>query len=153
MNLPANVNRQEFEAAVARIMKAVQKKYRANIYDGEDLAQEVFAIALERIPKYDPSKGPIFNWLSVTVRSRILNIIRNTNRKEVESVSLENVEEEMIRIGNMKTTSDEFWEIIDEQLPAEYRFDYIKMKQGVSLPNHRRLKLIAELKKIVSDEF
>lgn len=134
-------------------MKATKKKYKANIYDGDDFAQEVYLFALERIQLYEPSKGPIFNFLSVAVRSRIINLIRNTNKREVNSVSIDNVEEEKIVVGNMRTTYDEFWEIIDEQLPSEYRLDYIKMKQGVVLPNHRRVKLIEELKKIVAELF
>ena len=56
-----------------------------------------------------------------------------------------------IKIGNMKTSSDEFWNMIDENLSSEYRTDYLKIRQGINLPKIRKIKLMAELKRIVDE--
>lgn len=132
-------------------MERIKRKYRYAIHDGDDIAQEAYFIALEIVKDYDPSLGPLYNFLSVSVNNRVLNFIRNKGFREIACTSISNVEEETIKIGNMRTSSDEFWDIVDEHLSAEYRSDYLKSRQGIALPKMRRLKLITELKRIIND--
>lgn len=151
MELPPHVNPKEFQEAILKIMERIKRKYRYTIYDGDDLAQEAYFIAVDICGAYKPEAGPLYNFLSVSVNNRIKNFIRNKSYREIVCTSLSNVEEETIKIGNMRTSSDEFWDMVDEHLSAEYRADYLKSRQGIPLPKMRRLKLVTELKRIIND--
>jgi DNA-directed RNA polymerase specialized sigma24 family protein len=139
-------------------VERLKRKYRYKIYDGDDLAQEALFIAIDDNPKrlgaiwkYDTSKGPLYNFLSVAIGNRIKNFIRDKRYKEIDAVSIFNVEEETIKVGNMKTSYDEFWKIIDENLGAEFRSDYLKMRQGITITKIRKTKLMDELRRIVNE--
>jgi DNA-directed RNA polymerase specialized sigma24 family protein len=151
MNLPEHINAEEFEKAIEKIMAMIRRKYKYSIHDGEDLAQEALFIAIVACDSYKPEKGALYNFLSISVSNRIKNFIRNKRHRELNCVSIFNIEEETIKIGNMKTSSDEFWNMIDENLSSEYRADYLKIRQGISLPKIRKIKLMAELKRIVDE--
>lgn len=151
MELPPHIDPEEFQSAILRIMQRIKKKYKYTIHDGDDLAQEAYFIAVDICVSYNPDAGPLYNFLSVSVNNRIKNFIRNKSYREIICTSLSNVEEETIKIGNMKTSSDEFWDIVDEHLSPEYRADYLKSRQGIYLPKMRRIKLITELKRIIND--
>ncbi len=132
-------------------MEKIKTKYNYTVLDGDDLAQEAYFIACKVCEKYDPSIGPLFNFLSIAVNNRVKNVIRKHSISTIKTTSISNVEEETIKIGNMKTSDDEFWSIIDEHLSSEYRQDYLKMRQGITLPKMRKAKLINELKRIVNE--
>lgn len=151
MQLPNHVDQEEFNQAMLRIMERIRKKYKYAIHDGDDIAQEAYFIAIDIVKEYKPSLGPLYNFLSVSVNNRVLNFIRNKGFREIVCKSISNVEEETIKIGNMRTSSDEFWDIVDEHLSAEYRSDYLKSRQGITLPKMRRIKLIIELKRIINE--
>jgi DNA-directed RNA polymerase specialized sigma24 family protein len=142
---------EEFEQAMNRILPRIKNKYYADGYTGEDIAQEAYIIGLSLLPKYKPEHGPLFNFLSISVDYRVQNLVRNKNFRAIklDISSLNEVDEDEIRVNGVTKTEQEFWDIIDEQLPAEFRFDYLKFKEGVYLPKSRRLPLIEELKKIV----
>lgn len=134
-----------------RIMTSIKKRYQHSLYDGDDLAQEAYNLAITICEKYNPETGPLYNFLSIAVNNRVKNFIRNASNKEIKTISISNIEEETIKIGNMKTSYEEFWSIIDEQLSAEYRPDYLRLRQGIKLPKIRKMKLINELKRIVNE--
>jgi RNA polymerase sigma factor (sigma-70 family) len=159
MQLPSTITEEQFIEAFQRVVERIKRKYKYSIHDGDDLAQEALFIAVSTDPKsmgvvwkYNPETGPLYNYLSVAINNRIINFIRNKRHREIDAVNIFNVEEETIKIGNMKTTDDEFWRMIDEHLPAEYRTDYLKMRQGIAITKIRKMKLMDELRRIV-DEF
>ncbi len=151
-SLPANVNETEFMEALEKIMERIRRKYKFSIHDGNDLAQEAYFIAVKICESYNPETGPLYNFLSVAVGNRIKNFIRNKSIKEIRSVSLYVDDEESLEhIGNMKTSNKEFWDIIDDNLHSSFRVDYLKLRQGIDIPKLRKVKLLAELKRIVDE--
>ena len=152
MNNPTNVDETEFTEALTKIMERIRRKYKYSIHDGDDLAQEAYFIAVKICESYNPETGPLYNFLSVAVGNRIKNFIRNKSIKEIRSISLFGMEEEEVtRIGNTKTNNKEFWDIVDENLPSSFRVDYLKLRQGIEIPKLRKVKLLAELKRIVDE--
>lgn len=119
--------------------------------DSDDVAQEAYFIAVKVMEKYDAGHGPIFNFLSISVNNRVKNLIRNTLLKEIDTCSLDNIQDEYETIGNSSTTSQEFWEMVDENLHPSFRKDYLKLKQGVYVPKLRKEKIIAEIRDIINE--
>ena len=144
-------DQREFQQAMTLVMERIKKKYSFAYYDGEDIAQEAYIIGLQVMQKYDKSKGDIVNFLSVSVGNRIKNLMRNVLAKETDTISINDISEDFNTIGDKNTTVDEFWLMIDENLHPSYRKDYLKIKQGLSVPKLRKKKIIEEIKKIVND--
>lgn len=162
MQLPVTMTEEQFMEAFQRVVERLKKKYKYGIHDGDDLAQEALFIAVSTEPdskgeksgvvwKYDTSKGPLYNFLSVALGNRIKNFIRNKKYRDVDQVSIFNIEEETMKVGNMRTSDDEFWRIMDENLGAEFRQDYLKTRQGISITKIRKIKLTEEMKRIVDE--
>lgn len=162
MELPATVTEEQFMEAFQRVVERIRKKYKYAIHDGDDLAQEALFIAVSVEPdskgeksgvvwKYNTSKGPLYNFLSVAIGNRIKNFIRNKKYRDIHQVSIFNIEEDTLKVGNMRTSDDEFWRIMDENLGAEFRQDYLKTRQGISITKARKIKLTDEMKRIVNE--
>ena len=152
MKMPKDVTQEEFDEVMSRICQRIKNKYFADGYTGEDLAQEAYIIAATVcLPKYKVECGPLFNFLSISVDNRIQNIVRNKNFRAIKlnMTSIDDVREDEIKINGITKTEQEFWDIIDANLPKEFRMDYLKFKRGIYLPKARRLAVIEELKKIV----
>lgn len=132
-------------------MVRLKNKYRFGALDGDDVAQEAYIIALEVMNKYDEKYGKIVNFLSVSVGNRIKNLMRDTLVKEIGACSLDNIQDEYETIGNSNTTSDEFWEMIDENLHPSFRRDYLKLKQGIKIPKLRKQKIINAIRDIINE--
>lgn len=140
---------QEFQEAILIVMERMRKKYRFGIYDGDDVAQEAYMIGLEVVKKYNPSHGPMLNYLSVSIHNRIKNFMRNTIIKEIDTCYISNLSEEFETIGNSKTTREEFWQMIEDNLSMDYRKDYLKLRGGLPLAKVVKNKLINEIRRII----
>jgi hypothetical protein len=45
----------------------------------------------------------------------------------------------------------EFMQLIDENIPMEFRKDYLRLKNGIKLPKARRLALIDAIKTVLEE--
>jgi DNA-directed RNA polymerase specialized sigma24 family protein len=142
-------DQEEFLEAFKIVSTSIKKKYKVDIHDGEDISQQMYFVALKVMQKYKPESGPILNFLSVSLRNRSLNFLRDKKSRFSMEPDAPDIEQHINKVGNTKTSEDEFWEIIDEHLPAKYRADYIKMKQGVKVNKSRKNTIIKEIKEIV----
>lgn len=146
-----NYDENEFQEAILKVMDRLRKKYNFGALDGDDVAQEAYIIALDVMAKYKSENGRIVNFLSVAVGNRIKNLMRDTLVKEIGACSLDNIQDEYDTIGNSSTTSDEFWEMIDENLHPSFRRDYLKLKQGIKIPKLRKQKIINAIRDIINE--
>lgn len=151
--LPPNISEQEFLDAFLPVMERVKKKYKYGIHDGNDIAQEAYQIAVKACHSYDRRKGPLYNFISVAVTSRVFNFLRDHKKREPRHDYIEEVSKEFVPVGNMRTTNTEFWDTVDENLNPRLRSDYVKMIQGIRIPKSRRDKIIKEIKSIVDENF
>lgn len=66
---------------IQAIAARLAKKFTFGIYDRDEIYQEACLIALERLEFYDPSKGPLSNYLQVAVKNRLCNFKRDKFRR------------------------------------------------------------------------
>lgn len=83
---------------------------------------------------------------------------RNTAKKNImNTIHIGNVEDE--KEGNMRTEEDpakkidmdEFYELIDKNLPVLLRSDFVKIKRGIKVPKCRRDKVYESIKQILEE--
>ncbi|HEY1190775.1 MAG TPA: hypothetical protein VGE74_24305 [Gemmata sp.] len=78
MSLPPTVSEEQLLAAIAKVASVLSaKKLRLGIHDADDIGQIVAVLALEALPKYEPSKGGLEGFLFRHCSNRILNMRRD----------------------------------------------------------------------------
>lgn len=140
--------------ATTRVMEITKLKFLNNRFlDPDDIGQETFLICSEAIFKYSPEKGKLENFLCRSSINRLQNMIRNLSRSEHDTEIIYDCEEPIERVCDMKTSKEEFFEIMDESLPSKFREDYLKVLHGVKIPRVRKKNLIAKISEVINDYF
>ena len=156
------MSEQEVVDTITKVARHLAPKYVFASYDIEDIFQEAFIIGIEGLEKYD-EKRPLSNFLFTHISNRLKNFKRNNYyRLDIGTAQqiqdrkkslLEPLDIEAIYsiCTQDKTTNDayidEVLKIIDEQLPSEYRRDYLKLQTNSPLPKGRKTAII----KIIQD--
>lgn len=82
---------------------------------------------------------------------------RNTSKKNIMSpTDIESVVSDDVSEDNMRTKDftdnvevDEIWKLLDQELDIKLRSDYIKLRQGIKLPKHRKKAVEAAIIQIL----
>jgi len=133
-----------------RISRRLSQNLQFDIYDKDDIHQEIFILLLQAEKEYDPNKGDEYTFCFNYVQRRLLNLIRdkytvNPAKKAIaDAVSLEidvPVDEDDI--------TGRYINIINDHISSEFREDYLKFREGVKIPHRRKVMLIEHIKDIV----
>ncbi len=158
MKIPKNLKEDEVLDKIELVINRIAPKYTFHGYDLNDIKQEAFIICYEALERYD-QKRPLENFLSVNLSNRLKNFIRDNNftkssedkRKVLSPKQLvfDNLvcdEAEAINVDN-----DEIFKIIDKQLPAKMREDYLKILNNIYTPKKRRLDVLETVRMILEE--
>lgn len=157
---------------IQRIAKKLSHKYTFGHYDAVDIEQEAIIIGLKSIKKYNESL-PLENFLYVSIRNGLINFrrdnyhrkactcgeckpcIRREQKKNIlEPVSIDlinDVNETHTYVASEQYDIQDIQNLIDENLPAEYREDYLKMISGVKISSSVKKKIISIIEEIIRE--
>jgi DNA-directed RNA polymerase specialized sigma24 family protein len=138
------------------VMYTICEDMKFDIYDGDDMAQEIFLICAELTKKYDESKGAYFPYLLGAARNKVISFVR----KHYGNVHSGNYND---RIAIRKTRDISKLEILDDSvgddylverysdyinanIPAGYREDFLKMREGIKISYPRRSEILEYIK-------
>ena len=164
MKIPHNLSEQEVIDIITRIARRLAPKFVFASYDIEDIFQEAFIMGIDGLDKYDSSR-PLANFMFTHISNRLKNFKRdNYFRLDIGTAQTIQVRKknilEAIDIENMHSVSlsstipedvstNEILEIIDKQLPAEFRKDYLKLRTNAQLSKSRKAQLIEVIREII----
>src|SRR5262245_30347911 len=77
MQLPDGVDEAQLFKVLDKLTKVFAKKYSFGIHTPEDCAADAQLLALEALPRYKPELGSLEHFLSVHVRNRLQNRMRD----------------------------------------------------------------------------
>ena len=162
MKIPKNMTAEETLDKIELVINRIAPKYTFHCYDVDDIKQESFIICVEALNRYD-EKRPLENFLSVNLSNRLKNFVRDNfgNAKDVDKKKITSpasiTHESNICLFSEEQIIDKVYQkelsrIIDEKLDSEYRADYLKFINGITIPKTRRDQLIERLKEIANNE-
>lgn len=137
-----------FETVVNRIAP----KYACKNFELDDVKQEGFIICMKALEKYDESK-PLENFLSVVLSRRFKNYLRDNQAFDRDSVKGRirhpaQLENEHTILDNQRLSMSvdhldlkEITELVNREIPANMRMDYLKMLNEVPIPDGRRAEI------------
>lgn len=161
MKIPSNMTEKDVFNKIELVIGRIAPKYTFNGYELDDIKQESFIICLDALERYDPSR-PLENFLSVHLSNRLKNFIRdnyvnndNTEKKKVMSPTQLCYEHNIIDVLepdlDLNIDIDNIMSIIDEHLPNEYRSDYLKIINNISIPKPRKTIIINLIQEILKE--
>ena len=162
MKIPKNMTYKDTLEKIELVVNRIAPKYTFHCYDVDDIKQESFIICVEALDRYD-EKRPLENFLSVNLSNRLKNFVRDNfgNAKDVDKKKITSptpiTNESNLALVSEEHIIDKVYQkelsrIIDERLDSEYRADYLKFVNGITIPKVRRDQLIEILKEIVHNE-
>lgn len=140
---------------IQRIARRISYKYTFGHYDLEDIQQEAIMFGIEALKRYNPEL-PLENYLYVSIKNRLFNfkrdnyhrracacgeckpcLKRETKRNILEPISIgliSDINESQTYVTSEEYDVKEIQNLLDENLPAEHREDYLKIQAGVKVP-------------------
>lgn len=112
-------------------------------------------MCMDALDRYDESL-PLENFLSVHVRRRLLNFRRDKfvrKRTVLETEKIDYIEDKYLSVFDSTLVGiedSEIFKYIDQNLPREYREDYCKYLDGISLPTKSRRRLFAKIEELLN---
>jgi DNA-directed RNA polymerase specialized sigma subunit len=132
-----------------------------DIYDEEDIKQEIYILLREAEGKYDPKKGDQFSFFYNFVKYRLKtfkrdNYINVVNKQSLDKLKIhraKQVREDSASVDNLDAEtlneSEYFDKVVDMKIPAKMRMDYLRLLEGVEIAYHNKCKLLDSIKIIV----
>lgn len=160
MNTPKGMTETQVIEKINIVINRIAPKYTFSGYEIEDIKQEAFMICMDALTRYDTNR-PLENFLSVHLSNRLKNFVRDnyfTNsdqeKKKVlapkqlsydDNIIDREVDQDLI-IDNKEVQI-----IIDKFLPFDYRSDYLKFLNDVSIPKKKKTQLFVVIKNILEE--
>jgi RNA polymerase sigma factor (sigma-70 family) len=176
-NIPEGYTEEEVMDTITEVIRMFAGKFTFGTYDVEDISQEAWIFALNVLDKYDATRGASLRTFLVThIRNRLISLKRDKwYRPEPKDISEEkrekwrernslkrNIAQPFAMESNYENTDkfnfvdhiqrSEIFDIIDRELPVEFRRDFISFLDGVTVPKPRRDKLIDKIKEILNHD-
>jgi len=159
MKVPSNISEEKLLETINLIIERIAPKYTFSGYTLDDIKQESFIICMDALDRYDETR-PLENFLSVHLSNRLKNFIRdnhyvkdNDHKKKVKSpyfITDDSFINEKFDLEE-HIINKEIFEIIDANLPAQYREDYLKMLNNITINKTRRDKIISIIRELLND--
>ena len=156
MKIPEGYTEAEVVAIIRELAKLLSRKYAFDVYGPEDIEQEAFIIAAEKLEKYD-GRAPLRNFLSVVLRTRLYNLRRNHMSMSQErhrilgaaSLDVDPDSKQTDILTNLE--NEELRDYLNKHIPPELRPDFLRLCDGYSISHHRKKVIIETVSKLLKD--
>lgn len=160
MKVPEGMTEREVIDKINIVINRIAPKYTFSGYEVDDIKQEAFMICMDALTRYDTNR-PLENFLSVHLSNRLKNFVRDNyftssdqdKKKVLAPKQLSNDDNVTDREVDQDIAIDnkDIRVIIDKFLPFDYRSDYLKFINDVSIPKKRKTQLFIVIKNILEE--
>ena len=158
MHIPKGKTEQEVIDTMMKVCNRIAPKYTFYGYTADDMKQEALIICMEALEKYDEER-PLENFLSFILPGRLINVIRNNHfvkgsKEEKKKIAmpgqLSNEESTHYYESFVLDELDiyELFEVVDDNVPYEYRDNYLKLLNGVHIDKKSKEQIIEVIRDI-----
>ena len=161
MKTPTNMTEEETVGHINKVVNRISPKYVFYGYTLDDIKQESFLICMDALDRYD-EKRPLENFLSVNLSNRLKNFVRDNHfladeeqkAKITQPGQLENDhtivdQEEKFTIPEYSIDYSDIVELLNAEIPASIRMDYLKVVHEIPLSKNRRLEVMSYINYIL----
>lgn len=135
---------------IDRIAMNLSSKLKFDIWEADDIKQEIYFLMLEAVKEYDPKRGDEYRFYFNFVKKRLINFKRDNY---ATNVFRKNIADACTLEGDIIEEHDNFLkkyqDLIDNRIDVNFRADYLRYKEGVKLPHKRKVAVLEHIKEIV----
>lgn len=135
---------------IKRISKNLGAKFEFDIYDKDDIEQEIYFLVAQAENTYDQEKGDEYTFFFNYVKNRLSTLKRD--RYGISVYKMQIADASPID-GEIEIKEEDFFgrykDIVDEKIQANLRADYLRFIEGVKIPHRSKLILIEAIKEII----
>lgn len=144
---------------IENICKTVSVGTTFDVYDEDDIFQELFMMCLEALPRYDSTKSSLDGFMYIHASNKLKTLIRdkyyndksNKKRKKFfKQVGLDKVQHPTYEPDDDELDNKMIFEIIDREIPQGLRRTYLKLKDGSYIPKAKREELFDVIREILA---
>ena len=134
---------------IEQISRSLGKIYKFDMWDQDDIAQELYFLVEEAEPQYDEAKGDRYNFYFNYCKNRLSNFKRDNygGKRKRGILDAQTLTEETLEIEREDFSA--YQKLIDERVDASLRADYLRFCQGVKLPHKRKKVVMTHIEEIV----
>lgn len=135
---------------IKRIAKNLAPKSTFDIYDKDDIEQEIYFLVAQAENTYNPEKGDEYTFFFNYVKNRLSTLKRDKYGISSHKMNIANA---VSLDGEIEITYldyfSEYKDIIDEKIPSHFREDYLRYVEGAKLPHRNKNMVIDAIKEII----
>lgn len=138
---------------INNIAAIVAKKSKFDIWDEDDIKQEIYFLMLKGETYFDPEKGDEFTFYLNFVAKRLKTFKRDkyaVNKEKQNIADAIPLEDDIVQ--EFEACISKYSSIIDEKIPASVRADYLRFKDGAKIPHRNKQIIIEHIKDIIRIE-
>jgi DNA-directed RNA polymerase specialized sigma24 family protein len=158
MKIPEGMEENEVLIIIEKVTNRIAPKYVTYGYTIDDMKQEAFLMCVEALPRYDRER-PLENFLSVHVSNRMKNFLRDNvkiNDEEKHKIirpsqlsqDIEKMDDDDV---HQRLDYKDMVSIVDVNIPASMRIDYLKMAHDFYVPKQRREEIGEFIKNLLKE--
>lgn len=135
---------------INRIAKNLGPKLKFDIWDANDIKQEIFFLMKQAEDEFDPSKGDEFTFYFSYVKNRLFNFKRDnysTNKFKMGIADARSIELDLI--DNIDNYISNYQGLINDRVDSSFRADYLRYCEGVKIPHKRKVAIMFHIKDII----
>lgn len=152
-----------------RVIQKVAENHRNksfDIYSSADIEQEVWIIALKKLPEFDIDKckyadieKSFEHWLNTVVSNRLKNLHRdefvikkrNKNKEMVATISISGTDFDLDQLFEHNHNSIDFWDLVNKYF-TEDDFDVLEsILSNENINSYYKVKLKNKMKEVFKD--
>ena len=135
---------------INRIANNLGPKLKFDIWDANDIKQEIFFMVVQAEPEFDPSKGDEFTFYFSYVKNRLFNLKRDNYSKNKFKMGIADARTiELDLIENIDNYISNYKGLIESRVDASFRADYLRYCEGVKIPHKRKVAVMFHIKEII----
>lgn len=142
---------------VERVIDALAEDYAFDIYDADDIGQEIYLISLDLLPKYEEDKGELYPFLLGAVKNRLISFKREKycnpkaqiSEQKLAILHTTDIYETDLIDYNVNNYIKEYDEHIDQNIPCTLREDYMKLKEGLTISAQSKQKILEYVGEVI----
>ena len=121
-----------------------------DIYEADDIEQEIYFLVIEAEGQFDQSKGDEYTFYFNYVKNRLINLKRDkysTNRHKMGIADACTLEGDVIH--DIDKFIEKYRMLIDKRVDCTVRADYLRYCEGVKIPHKRKWIVLNHIKEII----
>lgn len=135
---------------IKQISKNLSKKITFDIWESDDIEQEVYLLMLEAQKEFDPKRGDEYTFYFNYIKNRLMNFKRDnysTNKYKMGILDAKSLELDIIE--NVDKFAGQYKDIINTRIDPHLRADYLRYCEGVKIPHKRKILVLTNMREII----